>query len=396
METPEQYNLSWKNFRDCASNTFRELLKQQEFADVTLVCEDDKQLHAHKVILSACSPFFKKILLKNPHQHPLIYLTGVSRQYLSCMVSFMYLGQTNVAQEDLTGFMAAASKYQIKGLSEEKDKVSGVKRSQDSTSLPFVESLLEAHIEERSAAFTTSKTLKTETEFEENQATREEESFEPQMETFAEPVLDDTSGRRWETGVFDDTTNYESFRQFDDSFACDHCQFSTKNKSNLKAHRNAKHLGVKYPCDQCDYKASYSNHLRQHKRVKHEGVNFPCDQCSFQTSQKSKLKLHLREKHGRTFENITNPTSQDCSLVTKIPSSSTSVILHKDLDLPTGAIVRNIAETISVDAADGQDDGVQNDQNMSCTPTLQYLTAQLQNLVSQGASGLGPGDQNIV
>ena len=32
----------------------------------------------------------------------------------------MYLGQTNVAQEDLTGFMAAASKFQIKGLSEDK------------------------------------------------------------------------------------------------------------------------------------------------------------------------------------------------------------------------------------------------------------------------------------
>jgi len=73
---------------------------------------------------------------------------------------------------------------------------------------------------------------------------------------------------------------------------------STKNKSNLKAHRNAKHLGVKYPCDQCNYKASYSNHLRQHKRVKHEGVNFPCELCLFSTSQKSKLKLHMREKHG--------------------------------------------------------------------------------------------------
>ena len=85
-------------------------------------------------------------------------------------------------------------------------------------------------------------------------------------------------------------------------YACDNCQFSTKNKSNLKAHRNAKHLGVKYPCDQCDYKASYSNHLRQHKRVKHEGVHFPCSLCLFTTSQKSKLKLHIREKHGERLE----------------------------------------------------------------------------------------------
>ena len=108
------------------------------------------------------------------------------------------------------------------------------------------------------------------------------------------PIMDERG--KW--GIFGDDADYESFRKEDNMYACDHCHFSTKNKSNLKAHRNAKHLGVKYPCDQCDYKASYSNHLRQHKRVKHEGVNFPCEFCLFTTSQKSKLKLHLREKHG--------------------------------------------------------------------------------------------------
>ena len=101
-------------------------------------------------------------------------------------------------------------------------------------------------------------------------------------------------------------------------YACDHCHFSTKNKSNLKAHRNAKHLGVKYPCDQCNYKASYSNHLRQHKRVKHEGVNFPCELCLFTTSQKSKLKLHLREKHGASQD----LSQKQVSLSLESPASS--------------------------------------------------------------------------
>jgi hypothetical protein len=35
-------------------------------------------LQAHRVILSACSPFFKAVLRRNPHQHPLLYLKGVS------------------------------------------------------------------------------------------------------------------------------------------------------------------------------------------------------------------------------------------------------------------------------------------------------------------------------
>ena len=30
-----------------------------------------------QVILSACSPFFRQVLRRNPHQHPLLYLKGV-------------------------------------------------------------------------------------------------------------------------------------------------------------------------------------------------------------------------------------------------------------------------------------------------------------------------------
>ena len=120
------------------------------------------------------------------------------------------------------------------------------------------------------------------------------EDLTPRTKWNVVPIMDERG--KW--GIFGDDADYESFRKEDNTYACDHCHFSTKNKSNLKAHRNAKHLGVKYPCDQCNYKASYSNHLRQHKRVKHEGVNFPCELCLYTTSQKSKLKLHMREKHG--------------------------------------------------------------------------------------------------
>jgi len=297
METPEQYNLSWKNFRECTTSTFRDLLSVQDFSDVTLVCDDDKQVFAHKVILSACSPFFRRILLNNPHQHPLIYLTGVSKHFLTSMVAFMYLGQTNVAQEDLTGFMAAASKFQIKGLSEDKEaKSPQIVDPQVFLPVPVG-----------------SKPVKMEEDFDDCEVGDEEEGCEgpvdpgglleepqsledltPRTKWNVVPIMDERG--KW--GIFGDDADYESFRKEDNMYACDHCHFSTKNKSNLKAHRNAKHLGVKYPCDQCNYKASYSNHLRQHKRVKHEGVNFPCELCLFTTSQKSKLKLHLREKHG--------------------------------------------------------------------------------------------------
>ena len=70
----EKFNIAWDAFESNACSTFKNLLLCQDFTDVTLVCEDNKQVKAHKFILSASSDVFKDILQQNPHQHPLIIL----------------------------------------------------------------------------------------------------------------------------------------------------------------------------------------------------------------------------------------------------------------------------------------------------------------------------------
>ena len=55
----EKFCLHWNDFESNISSSFRELRDDKDFFDVTLAC-DDEQIHAHKVILSACSPFFQK------------------------------------------------------------------------------------------------------------------------------------------------------------------------------------------------------------------------------------------------------------------------------------------------------------------------------------------------
>ena len=40
---------------------FRSLKEEEDFVDVTLSCEES-QYQAHKVVLSACSPYFRKLL----------------------------------------------------------------------------------------------------------------------------------------------------------------------------------------------------------------------------------------------------------------------------------------------------------------------------------------------
>ena len=49
-------------------------MRANEFCDVTLASVDGQQFKAHKLILSASSLFFKKILLNNLNHHPLIFM----------------------------------------------------------------------------------------------------------------------------------------------------------------------------------------------------------------------------------------------------------------------------------------------------------------------------------
>jgi hypothetical protein len=48
--------------------------------------------------------------------HPVVYLRGVKRSDLRHILDFMYFGEVNVAQEDLTSFLAVAEDLKIKGL----------------------------------------------------------------------------------------------------------------------------------------------------------------------------------------------------------------------------------------------------------------------------------------
>ena len=94
------------------------LWNSEEFLDVTLACEDD-QVKAHKVILSAASPFFRQLLLRNPHNHPLIFLKGASKTNIQSLLHFIYSGETSVNQADLETFMSLASSLKIDGLAGE-------------------------------------------------------------------------------------------------------------------------------------------------------------------------------------------------------------------------------------------------------------------------------------
>jgi len=120
----EKFCLRWNEFETNISSALREIRDDKDFFDVTLAC-DDEQIQAHKVILSACSPFFRNILRRNPHQHPLLYMKGVKYTDLQYVLNFMYHGEVSVAQEELNSFLAVAEDLRVKGLTQNKSPSPG-------------------------------------------------------------------------------------------------------------------------------------------------------------------------------------------------------------------------------------------------------------------------------
>jgi len=113
----EKFCLRWNDFESNISVAFREIREEKDFFDCTLSC-GARQIQAHKLILSACSPFFRSILRQNPHQHPLLYLKGVEFTDLQAVLNFMYHGEVNVAQEELNSFLSVAEDLKVKGLTQ--------------------------------------------------------------------------------------------------------------------------------------------------------------------------------------------------------------------------------------------------------------------------------------
>ena len=126
----EKFCLRWNDFESQLSGSFKEIRESKDFFDVTLV-SDERQLEAHKVIISACSPFFRDILRRNPHQHPLLYLKGVKHRQLESVLDFVYHGEVNVAQNDLNSFLAVAEELQIKGLTQKESQTESAGRKPD-------------------------------------------------------------------------------------------------------------------------------------------------------------------------------------------------------------------------------------------------------------------------
>ena len=150
MGSSEKFCLRWNDFEGKVSRSFASLRDHSQFFDCTLATDNDEaysdSLRAHKVVLSACSEFFRNLLTRESmcaHPNPLIYLGGISARDLKYALDFMYHGEVNVARDELDKFLEVSEILKIEGLTKSSNTSKTSKRpatSEVSPSHPVGES----------------------------------------------------------------------------------------------------------------------------------------------------------------------------------------------------------------------------------------------------------------
>ena len=160
--TDEKYTLAWTEFQSTFSNSLELLRRENAFHDVTLVSDDEVHMNAHKVVLSAASSFFKRLLKRHPHQSPLLYLSGVQACDLQFILDYVYQGQVHLYQNQVNSFLVAAAKLKIAGLTNLATQQVGEEESNmDSTGKE--PSLVEIHSKEETMMLVEKEASKRET-----------------------------------------------------------------------------------------------------------------------------------------------------------------------------------------------------------------------------------------
>ena len=85
-----------------------------------LIGDDHHQVSAHKLILSACSEYFKNIFKYNsmPNVHPLLCLDGVSADDLNNVMEYIYNGEVKLYQTNLKRFLDVAQRLKLEGMTD--------------------------------------------------------------------------------------------------------------------------------------------------------------------------------------------------------------------------------------------------------------------------------------
>jgi len=281
----ERFNLRWNEFEPTLSGAMKDLRSSGDFFDVTLACKG-QQVEAHKVVLAACSPFFREILKTNVHPHPLLYLQNVPHADLLAVLDFMYNGEVQIVQEDLVSFLAVAEELEVKGLMrndhpEPRSHMRDMKReTPPKPKKPRIsEEPSPSTSEDHAMLEMTASNVKV------------EEDYDQGMEDASD--FGDHSAWQIEDNGSENQEN---------SFVRKRAS-STPNTKGNQANREKiaacvlKLSAQEFVCRLCEHKTNIKQSLEKHIENQHYPGSYECNVCLNTFNSQNSLSVHVRRKH---------------------------------------------------------------------------------------------------
>ena len=241
----EKYNLKFGNFHTNISKSLKDIRFEDDFSDVTLVGDDNQQIHAHKVILSTCSQYFKKVLKMNKHPNPLLCLWGLNANDLKHILDYIYFGEVQLLQEELNRFLDVAKKLELDGAAQAQQQESNLN-----------EELEESYNVEEFCMITEEQAFK-------NDTSLVAPKDEPPILFLADP---------------------ENLAELDQLVS----ESYSRNENNL------------YQCHHCPKKFSSTSHAKDHVEIHIDGTKFPCKYCGRYYKTRHQRRAH-ESKERKTF-----------------------------------------------------------------------------------------------
>ena len=250
----EKLCLKWNDFQDVLKSSVSDLKDDTDFTDVTLACED-QSVKAHKVILSACSPFFKRLLKSHPHPQPLVYMRGMKATDLVAIVDFIYHGEASIFQEQLESFLALAEELELKGLSGNSEEVVSEFAHYPP---PKQENVLSQNKQRThfSRENNGSRGLASRTEYPGAMIPIQGEVF-PMQQNSRQSVYIEPDTMAKINSMIEKRT---------DGYSCTNCGYTSKHLGHMKEHVENHIEGLEYPCNSCDRVLRSSHSWRDHKK----------------------------------------------------------------------------------------------------------------------------------
>ena len=272
--TKEDFKLTWSNYSYHLRDMLQEMMKSDSLTDVTLVCDDDVQIKVHRVVLSACSDVFRKIIYSLPKSNTdsVIYLRGIKHQEMQSILEFMYLGEVTCNQSKVDEIMNVAKNLKIKGINK------NMEFDKNSVISEFVEM---------------EKSYNSEHFNSERDSPNHQDQIDPGQDQLLKQNLDNhkevsshvaMSGKIQKCGI-----EYSKLK-----YLKEHSAIKGKGSLNPKTGKYKKYVPVQ--CEQCDKIFSQKGNLYTHMNSEHKGVFYPCEKCDYQATCKGNLKQHIKNK----------------------------------------------------------------------------------------------------